>query len=93
MIVAQVVDRPDDFPVPVLRKKRLQQVLLIPEANCIGQEMLWVIPGRKYVMNLNNNALAEKREQFQVFKQHIPLRPDNMRGVDKQYVIHLKLSE
>ena len=53
---------PEHFEHGIKGKKRLQQVLLIPESMPIKHPLLWVFHWHKNVVDVHDHAGAERRE-------------------------------
>jgi len=80
------VSRPYDLEAFVEGKERLQQILLVPE-DALLEVLLRVAFRQTDVMDVNMNALAKARENFEVDRLNVVAFAEHMRRVDEQDVV------
>src|SRR6185437_9692776 len=84
---------PENAEGRVERQKRLEQVLLIPEAQVGLYEFLRVVEGRKNVMEMHEDPGREFGQYAQADVDHVALDGDHVAGVDEKYVVGAKGAE
>ena len=72
-------------------QERLQHVLLIPEEPIAVNPSLWVVVWKKYVVDVDNDARAEYRQDLENFIYNVTAIADDVGGIDEQYIITFQL--
>ena len=74
-------------------QKCLQQVLLIPEQQPLGDPPLQIFVGQKDIVHMHDHTLLQSWQDFQEQEVHIPTTLDHVCRVDEQDVVFTKLFE
>ena len=73
-----MVERADDLEFLVEGKKRLDQVLLVPESLILDDPFLDVVARREDVVDVDDDARLEPAEHLQYLEQDVPLGTDHV---------------
>ena len=86
----EVIQGTDDPVMLVKGKKGFQQILFIPETVVVEYPFVQVILGGENVVNVYQNPGIQNGQDLQVLKQHVSLRPDDVRGINEEDVVALQ---
>src|SRR3954468_1379273 len=82
VVVSEVAVGQNNLKLCVEREKRLQEVLLAPEPELLLDPALRILEREVDVVDVDDDALVEQREQLEVEEIHVPSAPNDVRGVD-----------
>jgi hypothetical protein len=78
MVVMEVVQGADNFPGFVGSQEGFQQILLSPEPDTLREPVLGIVSRAKNVVDVNNYAGFQGRQQFEVLEEKVSLRADQV---------------
>src|SRR6266436_5743327 len=87
---------PEHLECRIEAKKRLQEVLLIPESMPIKHPLLRIFQGQKDVVHVHNDSWPNARQNLQKQKFHVATDFAHVRGINEQNIVfaeRLKLAE
>ena len=93
MMACQKIECANNLELTIAAQKSLKQILFIPKEYFLLKPIRWIIPRRKYVMEVDQNPGVQDRQYFQHFLQNVALGPNHMRRIHEQDIVGLKLPE
>jgi len=87
MLVAQVVQGAHDLKVRIESEKCFEKILLVPQDRCIDHPGFWVIARREDIVYMNEYTRPQARQDRLIYEEDVPLRANNVGGIDEQDVI------